>query len=93
MKRTNRNTWSTTEMETLINVVQEAKSTNIGCKKAANLLGRTALACSYKYYQHIRANKANNKLANVKTTLQNSTVLSFKIKSAKIANGYLTIEI
>mgnify|MGYP003646178547 CR=1 FL=1 len=93
MKRTNRNAWNSTEMETLLNVVQEAKSTNIGCKKAANLLGRTALACSYKYYQHVRNEKTGNKLLNVKTNLKNSTILSFKIKSTKIVNGYLTIEI
>jgi hypothetical protein len=92
MKKINRNAWSATEMDTLISVVKESKTPSIGCKKAANLLGRTALGCTYKYYQYMRNQKAGIK-TNVKSQLEGNTELSFKIKSVKIANGYLTVEI
>lgn len=96
--KNNRNAWNAAEVETLITTVQSAKKPGTGCKKAANLLGRTALACSYKYYQYMRNTKNGNtkpsvKLTNSEPIIQGSMTLSFKIKSAKISNDYLTIEI
>lgn len=96
--KNNRNAWNAAEVETLITTVQSSKKPSIGCKKAANILGRTALACSCKYYQYIRDTKGSNtkpsiKLTNSEPIVQGSMTLSFKIKSAKISNDYLTIEI
>lgn len=93
--KNNRNTWNDVEVQTLITTVEKSKNIDTGCKKAAGVLGRTALACSLKYYQYKRKTKTNSiaKLANSEPVLESNMVMSFKIKNAKISNGYLTIEI
>lgn len=86
--KTNRNAWSQEEIQLLVNTVNTASKRTKGFMQASAKLGRSAMACSVKYYDVVNSVPAKN--AKMHST--NST-LSFKIKSWSIKDGELIVEI
>jgi hypothetical protein len=92
MKKTDRNRWNDQELSILKNCVEQAIKPSKGLQKASTLLGRTVAACSFKYHTAIKHNKSAVSQV-VSAQIMGSTPLVFKIKTLKVNNGYLTIEI
>ena len=86
--KTNRNAWSQEEIQLLVNTVNTASKKAKGFMQASAKLGRSAMACSVKYYSI--ADSVPQK--NTKMHSTNST-LSFKIKSWSIKDGELIVQI
>jgi hypothetical protein len=87
-KKINRNAWSAQELETLMDCVSHAKTVGKGIKSAAIALGRTASACTFKYYS------CGGKSVAIKAVkVEDTATITFKIKSWAIDNGQLKVEI
>ena len=92
--KTNRNAWTDDEVSLLIKCVEQSKNKKTGLHKAAEKLGRSASACSVKYYVGIdKSVRLTNTVKHTSIDLLKTTTLSFKIKSLQISNGELTIQI
>ncbi len=87
-RKVNRNAWSAQELETLMDCVNNARTIGKGIKSAAIVLGRTAAACNFKYYTC-----GGRTVAMKATKVQDTAILTFKIKSWSIDNGQLKVEI
>jgi len=87
-KVTNRNMWSTTENQTLIEYAGNHETIVQGIREASKKLGRSFAACNQHYYKNLKTNKESK---IVKRT--DAKRFEFKIKSFAIKNGRLVVTI
>ena len=85
MKRTNRNAWSKEELQVLQTSVTNSKSVSKGIAQASKKLGRSAGACTQKYYSAFYSKNS--------TKFEGSSQFKFKIKSLIIKDGYVSIQV
>ena len=82
--KTNRNLLSRTEVNTLLKCIEEGPSNQKAFQNAAELLGRSAGACSVKFYKLADKRKSFRKEALVLNPVTQKMQVSVKVENDNI---------